>query len=83
MSRTKKEEKSFEEHLKALEGIVAELEEGNLTLQESLNRYQEGMKHLQICLKFLQEAEQTIEEVTRDEDGQLRFRPMAAGEGDS
>ncbi len=54
----------FEEALDLLEGIVAELEEGQTGLAESLKRYEEGVKLLRYCHDVLQRAERKIELVT-------------------
>jgi len=44
-----------------LEGIVHELEEGQLGLQEALDRYEQGVKSLRRCYDLLQKAERRIE----------------------
>jgi len=54
----------FEEALEMLEGIVAELEEGQTGLAESLKRYEKGVKLLRYCHDVLQRAERKIELVT-------------------
>ena len=40
---------NFEESMKKLEGIVTELENGNLNLDESVKRFEEGMKIAKQC----------------------------------
>lgn len=52
---------SFEECLKELEAIVADLEGGNLGLSEALARYEQGVKHLKSCHELLRLAERKIE----------------------
>jgi len=52
---------SFEESLKELEKIVAELESGELGLSDALARYEEGVKHLKGCQQLLATAERKIE----------------------
>ena len=52
---------SFEDSLKELEQIVAELEGGKLGLSEALARYEEGTKHLKGCQQLLEMAERKIE----------------------
>ena len=73
----KAEEEKFEDHLQALEEIVASLEDGNLALHIALAQYKKGMAHLKKCMDFLQEAERTIEVLTRDEEGALKREPFA------
>ncbi len=55
MSARKKE--GFEALYRRLEETVARLEEGGLTLAESLELYEEGMKLARRCQELLQEAE--------------------------
>jgi exodeoxyribonuclease VII small subunit len=54
-------EPTFEECLIELEGIVADLENGQLGLAEALARYEQGVKHLKSCHGLLERAEQRIE----------------------
>jgi exodeoxyribonuclease VII small subunit len=51
---------SFEESLEQLEGIVHELEDGNVDLQQSLGRYEQGVKLLRQCYQILEKAERKI-----------------------
>lgn len=55
------EEVSFEDALARLEAIVQELEEGQIGLSQSLQRYEEGVQYLQLCHRLLQHAERRIE----------------------
>lgn len=50
----------FEELLKELEKIVSELESGNLTLDESVKKYQKGIELSNECKKMLEEAKTLI-----------------------
>ncbi len=52
---------SFEDSLKELEAIVADLESGKLGLSDALARYEEGVKHLKSCQQLLEMAERKIE----------------------
>ena len=61
---------SFEDSLKELEKIVAELESGKLGLSDALARYEEGVKHLKGCQQLLEMAERKIELLSgMDADG--------------
>lgn len=62
----------FEEALSKLEGIVEKLESGELSLEESLAAFEEGIKLSRICAKRLDEAESKIEILIKGENGQLR-----------
>lgn len=56
------EKETIEEALRRLEEIVAKLGEENVTLDDSLTLFSEGMKLSERCKKQLEEAELTIEE---------------------
>ena len=60
----------FEESMKKLEDIVIELENGNLNLDESVNKFEEGMKISKQCNKILEEAEKKIT-ILLENDGEL------------
>jgi len=51
---------SFEESLARLEAIADDIEQGRIGLEESIARYEEGMKLIQRCRAILTEAEQRI-----------------------
>lgn len=53
-------ENSFEENIEKLENIVAELEKGNLNLDESMKKFEEGMEISRRCTKMLDEADKKI-----------------------
>jgi exodeoxyribonuclease VII small subunit len=55
------EQLTFEQSLEKLETVVRRLEEGQLGLGESLECYEEGVKHLKRCYRALEEAERKIE----------------------
>jgi len=65
------EKMSFEESITKLEKIVKELEDENISLEESMEKFGMGIKLSSNCLKKLNEAEGKIEELTRSEDGKL------------
>ena len=58
MASTK--EVSFEEKIKKLESIVAELENGDVPLDDAINKYTEAMKLIQTCEKKLNAATKTV-----------------------
>ena len=55
---------SFEEALEQLEGIVHQLEEGEIGLDESLEQYEKGVKLLRRCYDLLHRAERRIERLS-------------------
>ncbi|MBC8389581.1 MAG: exodeoxyribonuclease VII small subunit [Actinobacteria bacterium] len=70
------EKMSFEESITKLEEIVKELEDENISLEESMEKFEMGIKLSSNCLKKLNEAEGKIEELTRSEDGKLVTREL-------
>lgn len=62
---------SFEESISELEEIVEDLENEDISLEESMEKFEKGIKLSSNCLKKLNEAEEKIEELTRSEDGKL------------
>ncbi len=52
--------KDFESALSELETLVAALEAGQLTLEQSLNAYRRGVELLAFCQRVLSEAEQQV-----------------------
>ena len=69
MAKAKK--KNFEESIKRLETIVEELEKGEFTLQQSLEKFEEGMTLGKECRKFLDDAEARIQKIVESSDGQI------------
>ncbi len=68
---------NFEEALARLETIVRDLEEGSLGLDDSLARYEEGVKLLRQSHEMLQRAERRIEMLTGvDQDGNPVTTPL-------
>ena len=61
---------NFESELKKLENIVAELEKGELNLDESVTKFEEGIKISKECNKILEEAEKKIT-ILLEKDGTL------------
>jgi len=68
--------KRFEEALQELETIVQRLEDGNLSLDESLALFEEGIKLSRLCAQRLDEAEKKIEVLLKNENGSLHRQPF-------
>ncbi|HEB78247.1 MAG TPA: exodeoxyribonuclease VII small subunit [Methylothermaceae bacterium] len=66
----------FEEQLKELEQIVARLEQGDVSLEESLKLFEKGVKLARACQTALQEAEQKVQVLTQNDDGSLHCQPL-------
>jgi len=76
MAAKRSEAETFEQMLERAEAIARELEEGSLSLDESLKRYEEGVKALKGCYTLLREAEKRIEVLIKDSEGNLRTAPF-------
>ncbi|MBW2147673.1 MAG: exodeoxyribonuclease VII small subunit [Deltaproteobacteria bacterium] len=71
----KKNHESFEEALEKLEAIVHQMDRGELTLDESLKAFEEGVRLSRLCISMLDEAEAKVEALMKDPQGQLRTEP--------
>lgn len=64
-------ENSFEDNMKKLEEIATELEKGDLDLDTSVKKFEEGMKISKECSEILEKAEKKITMLIKGEDGKL------------
>ena len=69
-------ENSIEGSLGRLESIVEEIEQTPPPLETLIERYEEGMKLLQICREKLDAAEKRIEIITRNSRGESALKPF-------
>ena len=77
MTQPKQSDESFEHSLQQLANIVRDLEDGNLTLDESLSRYEDGIRFLNQCQQMLSEAERKIDVLRGfDADGNPITEPL-------
>jgi exodeoxyribonuclease VII small subunit len=74
MPREKKEK--FEDALDKLEKIVSQLEEGDISLEESLKLFEEGIRLSRFCNQKLDEAEKRVEILLKGKDGALETEPF-------
>lgn len=73
----KEAEVPFETSLENLRFIVSEMESGQLTLTESLEKYEQGIHNLKQCFAALEKAQRKIELlVNLDDDGNLVTQPF-------
>src|SRR5688572_19928948 len=75
--KTQTPPKTFEEALAELEQILAEIEGGELGLEESLVKYERGNFLILHCRGVLNSAEKQIELLSRSADGGLDSEPLA------
>lgn len=66
----------FEDALKKLEKIVADLEGGSLSLDDALGKYEEGIKLSKLCAKRLEFAKKKVEILMKSEDGSAELKPF-------
>jgi exodeoxyribonuclease VII small subunit len=71
---------SFEDALAQLEAIVAQLETGDLSLEESLRQFEDGIRLSRLCSRQLDEAETKIQ-VLVDESGLWVAQPFEPDAG--
>ena len=76
---------SFEEQLKALESVVEKLEGGDLSLEDSVRLFEEGMKLSEACKKELDVAEGKIQAIVDGGRGKMKLVDLdeAAGTKES
>lgn len=72
---------SFEASLRKLEEIVRKLEGGELGLEESLKLYEEGTRLSRECIDRLDQAEQRIEMLGKDEEGKPVLKDIGGTSG--
>jgi exodeoxyribonuclease VII small subunit len=65
----------FEDALGRLENIVQTLERGELSLEESLKAFEEGVKLSKSCLKLLDDAERRVD-ILVGERGRRKVQPF-------
>jgi exodeoxyribonuclease VII small subunit len=59
----------FEQSLKKLEDAVTRLESGDLSLDDSLKVFEEGVRHASVCSRKLNEAQKKVELLLKHKDG--------------
>lgn len=69
-------EVKFEDALKKLEKIVEDLESGNLSLDEALKKYQDGIELSRICAAKLESAKKKIDILVKNKKGEFQIQPL-------
>ena len=70
----------FEDALKRLERIVEELEKGDLSLDEALKKYQEGLELSRQCSSRLDSAKKKIDVLSKNKKGEFELKPLGGQE---
>ena len=68
--------KSFEDASSRSEEIVEILEDGELTLEDAISLYEEGVKLFKVTQDQLNNAQKKIEELTISDDGRFSIKPL-------
>jgi len=75
---TRKAEKpDFEQALSELEGLVVQLEQGNLPIEEALKAFEQGVRLTRECQTILQQAEQKVQLLT-EQNGEIHASDLPA-----
>lgn len=80
MAKKEQGKMKFEEALGELERVVEQLESGDLSLEESLAAFEEGVRLVKFCNQKLAEVEKKIELLVKDKEGRAQFKPLAGVE---
>lgn len=75
-----KKKQTFEDRLTQVEALIAEMESGELPLEDALKRYEEGMQALTALEKELLSAQQRLTVLRRVADGTEEEIPMEVQE---
>ena len=76
MPRTRKEP-DFEQSLAELESLVTQMEKGDMTLEQSLEAFENGIRLTRECQQRLEKAEQRVQ-VLIEQNGELTAKPLEA-----
>ena len=76
MAKKEQQNKKFEVALEELEGMVEQLETGELALEESLAAFERGVGLVKYCNQKLTEVEKKVELLLKDKEGKLQFRAL-------
>lgn len=68
----------FEDTLNKLEKVVSQLEEGDISLEESLKLFEEGIRLSRICNQKLDEVEKKVELLIKGKDGNIKTKPFVS-----
>ncbi|MFA5039522.1 MAG: exodeoxyribonuclease VII small subunit [Candidatus Omnitrophota bacterium] len=66
----------FEDNLKKLEKLIDDLHSEKISLEKSIEKFEEGVKLADDCLKTLDSMRKKIEVVAKTKDGKLKIKPF-------
>ena len=76
MANNNRTNKQFEVVLEELEGVVDQLESGDLSLEDSLAAFEKGIGLVKYCNQKLNEVERKVELLIRDKEGRLHLKTL-------
>ena len=76
-SNSKKKSLNFESTLSEIEKIIESLEEGNLSLEDSIEAYEKGISLTKACQKMLSDAELKIKKLSSKEGEDVSFEDIS------
>ncbi len=79
MAKRSSKKPDFETALSELESLVEQMEQGDLSLDESLKQFERGVQLTRACQAALKEAEQKVQ-VLLEKDGQATLEPFQSDE---
>ena len=71
VTKKTKQPANFETALQELEALVEDMEQGDISLEESLKKFERGIELTRNCQKALQEAEQKVQLLVEKKDGDI------------
>lgn len=77
----RKKQPDFEANLAELEALVQKMEQGDLSLEASLEAFEQGIRLTRACQQRLEQAEQKVQLLV-EQDGELRAQPFQADDGE-
>ncbi|MBA3028083.1 MAG: exodeoxyribonuclease VII small subunit [Desulfobacteraceae bacterium] len=75
--------KTFEQSLKQLEKIVAELESGDIPIESAMKKFEEGVELSKCCSQILDETEKKVTLLMKNNDNKIIETPFSDDELDS
>ena len=72
----KKKPESFEKLLEETESLVESLESGELSLDESLKKYEKGVQNLRACAKQIAQAEEKVKVLVEETAGMFQLEDL-------
>ena len=82
MANKDQSDEKFESALEELEGVVEQLESGDLSLEDALAAFEKGVGLVKYCNQKLSEVEKKVELLLKDKEGRLQLKLLDSLAGD-